>query len=195
MTDSRDPGPPPGDHADDDVPVFDLDDDGTPENVVELEPQISAPEDRERLLAETMAHAEVRDARYRQQGSEGTRDPMWRLPLGLLLFVMAGWTWMAPPQWAAGPPPPSVSAEDQLQGVRASLHLQALALESFRFHEGRLPRTLDELDYRLDGVRFVRSNNRAYQLVAPDARGRPVVYDSAVPDPAFAEVAWWSLDP
>ena len=41
---------------------------------------------------------------------------------------------------------------------------------------------------RIPGIRFVRSNNRVYQLVAARPNGRALVYDSARPDPEFEDV-------
>ncbi len=66
-----------------------------------------------------------------------------------------------------------------------ALLLQAEQIEAFRVDRLRLPNSLDELDGRLPGVRFVRSGSRAYQLIAYEADGTAIVYDSAHPAAEF----------
>ena len=65
------------------------------------------------------------------------------------------------------------------------LLLQAQQVEAFRVRSQRLPNSLEELPATLPGVRYARSGNRAYQLIAYERDGNAIVYDSANPAPSF----------
>lgn len=150
-------------------------------------PSISSREDRERLLAEVFAHAEVQEALYGQHLSGG-RTGRWKGPLALVVLMLAAYLGLAPPSSLAGDPFPQVSSEERGRGVFAALQLQARQIEVFQARHGRLPRTLDEVPVRISGIGFIRSNSRVYQLVATRPDGRTVVYDSGRPDPGFEDV-------
>ena len=150
--------------------------------------RISSPEDRGRLLAEAVAHAEILEAHYRQPSPESRRTGRWKGPLALIVLMLAGYIALAPPPWLVGGPLPQVSSAERGRGVVAALQMQARQIEVFQARHGRLPRTLDEVPVRIPGVRFVRSNSRVYQLVAARPNGRALVYDSAKPDPEFEDV-------
>ena len=147
---------------------------------------ISSAEDRGRLLADAIAHAETREAHYRQP--EAPRTGHWKGPLALCVLMIAAYIGLAPPPWLAGKPLPQVSSAERGRGVVAALQIQARQIEVFQARNGRLPRTLDEVPARVPGVRFVRSNSRVYQLVAARPNGRALVYDSATPAPEFEDV-------
>ena len=109
-----------------------------------------------------------------------------------VLVALAAWLSASPPAWLRGDPPAAPTVQDQARGLRAHLFLQAQQIEAFRLREGRLPASLDEVPGAAGDLRYVRSNNRVYQLVASDGRAT-VVYDSARPDPAFAQAAPWTV--
>jgi hypothetical protein len=164
------------------------------EDLDEPTPGISSPEDRGRLLAEAIAESETREAHYRQ--SESPRTGHWKGSLALSLLVIAGYIVLAPPQWLAMRPLPEVSSEERGRGVAVAIQLQARQIEVFRARHGRLPATLEEVPGRVSGVRFVRSNNRVYQLVAARPNGRALVYDSARPGPEFENIQnGWDSEP
>jgi hypothetical protein len=144
----------------------------------------SRPEDRERLIAQALAHAEEQDARYWRP-----RPPAkgrWKLPLALALFALAGYLAATPPQWAQPVSVTSPISEPQHErGVRMALQLQAQEIEAFRAVHQRLPDSLGELSVRLPGVRWVRSSSRVYQLVGTTPAGETIVYDSARPAAEF----------
>ena len=66
-----------------------------------------------------------------------------------------------------------------------ALILQAQQVEAFRVRSQRLPNSLDELPGAVQGVRYARSGNRAYQLIVYERDGNAIVYDSADPAPPF----------
>jgi hypothetical protein len=156
------------------VPTFSLDYAG-----------VSTPEARARLLAETLAHAEHKEARYRVP-IDTRRVGRWKATAAAAVFVVAGWAAMVPPAWVIPEPPARLDAAARARSIRSALLLQAQQVEAFRLRSQRLPATLEEVT-ALPGVRYVRSGNRAYQLIAY-ADGTPIVYDSANPEQVFQEL-------
>jgi hypothetical protein len=141
-------------------------------------------EDRDRLLQSALAHAAMQEAIYRVPGTEGQPRSAKPFLVGAIvavaLFVAA-----APPSFLAPSPPAEITAADRLTGYRVTLLLQAQQIDAFRAVNGRLPRSLAELQSPFPGIQFVASNNRLYQLVVR-TDDRTLIYDSATPDPAFA---------
>ena len=150
--------------------------------------QISSPKDREQIVAEVVAHAALQEAQYKQPLSDPAPPGRWKGPLALAVLFVAGLLAAFPPGWA-GSRPSRLTDEDRLRGLRAAIHIQAQQLDAFRAREGRLPGSLEELELAVPGMRYVRSNNRVYQLVATGPDGRNLVYDSAQPAAEFAAVA------
>lgn len=151
--------------ADDDIPVLDL----------------STEEDREAVLAEALAHAEIREAQYRQPLPETRRPGAWKAPLALVLLLLSAYLVAAPPRWLAGPPPPALGEADMAEGIGAALALQAAQVEVFRLEHGRLPGSQEELTPGVPGVTLVPSGARQYQLFTFDRDGNRVVFDPARP--------------
>ncbi len=153
--------------------------------------RMSRVEDRERILAEALAHAEEQEAQYRLAAvtTETVQRARWKTPLALVVLMLAGWLAVAPPGWVRGAPPPTLQVGDLERGVRAALYIQAQQIEVYRAREGRLPRELSEVPGALPGIRFVRSNNRVYQLVGRRPSGGNLIYDSARPSAGIEAVA------
>ena len=94
-----------------------------------------------------------------------------------------------PPGLLVPEPPPTLTEQDAIVGLRVTLLLQAQQIEAFRVAEERLPASLEEAGPAFDGVRYVRSGNRLYQLVAYRPDGEPLIFDSASPAPEFQALA------
>lgn len=148
----------------------------------------SSPEERDRLIAEALAHAEARDAAYRPP-SELPPSGRWRSLLAMALLALSGVLAAAPPPWLRGEDRPEVTEADRALGVRVSLELQAAAVEAFRIRHQRIPAGLDELPGTLPGLRYVRSGDRVYQLVGYEPAGRAVLYDSHLPSDEVQDAA------
>ncbi|MDX1495237.1 MAG: hypothetical protein R3253_14315 [Longimicrobiales bacterium] len=148
----------------------------------------TSPDERDRLLAAALAHVEMQDAIYRVPLESGT-SRRWKGLLAAALFVMALFVAGLPPAFLVPDGPAPLTTAERTRGIRQALLLQAQQIEAFQATADRLPRTLAEVETALPGIRFVRSSNRLYQLIAYAPTGEAVVYDSAAPDPAFAEVA------
>ena len=166
----------------------DLGDDGAP---LDFE---STPEHRARLLAATVAHAEMQEARYRVP-TERRQASRLKGVAALMVFVLAGSLAIAPPDIVVPDAPVEPTSTEMRRGVVAALALQAQQIEAFRTREGRIPREMTELAVILPGIRYVWSSNRLYQLVAYGPDGEAVIYDSASPAEAFRSVtALWEED-
>jgi len=154
---------------------------------------VSSPEVRDRLLAAALAHAEHKDARYRVPFAGPTSTARGKLLAASVVLLAAGVAAVAPPGWARPDPPAQLGAADRAHSLRVALVLQAQQVEAFRVRAQRLPAALDEVGAVLPGVRYVRSGNRAYQLIVYEADGNAIVYDSASPiDAPGALGAGWA---
>lgn len=156
-------------------------------DAVDLGPE-STPELRDRLLAQTLAHVETQDARYRVPYSDSRHSGRWKAVIATFLFLASGAVAVAPPRWVTPEPPARLDIASREHSVRIALILQAQQVDAYRVRFQRIPDSLDELPIRLPGVRLVRSN-RAYQLVAYAGDGQRIVFDSSDPDPEFARLA------
>lgn len=157
------------------------------ERVLDLGDATSA-EERDRLLAAALAHVEMQDAIYRVPLESGTTR-RWKAVIASVLFVMALFLVGLPPSFLVPEPPAQMTAGERLRGVRVALLLQAQQIEAHRVRHDRLPRSLAEVPVALPGIRYVRSNERLFQLIGYTPDGEAVVYDSASPDPTFDALA------
>ncbi|MGD2046461.1 MAG: hypothetical protein PVH96_09590, partial [Gemmatimonadota bacterium] len=155
---------------------------------------VSSPELRDRLLAQALAHAEMQDARYRVPFSDPTRAARWKALAAVVLLLVAGSIAVAPPAWVRPEPPAQIGQAARARNIRRALLLQAEQVEAYRIRHQSLPRSLQEVEGRLDGVRYVRSGNRAFQLIAYAPDGSAIVYDSSNPAPEFERLSYsWSV--
>lgn len=154
--------------------------------------QISRPEDRQRLLAEAMAHADAQEAQYRLGPPAEPGRGQWKTPVALAIFTLAALIGIFPSHWLAGPPPLPIADSDLDHGLWAIMYIQAQQVNVFRMRTGRIPDSLDELPVRFPGLRLVKSNNRVFQILALGPGGEVMVFDSGHPSPAFAAaVSGW----
>jgi len=152
---------------------------------------ISRVEDRQRILAEALAHVEAQEEQYKLIPLDEPVRGRWKAPTAYLVFAVAIWLLVLPPRWIAGADAPRPSEGDMDRGLRAAMYLQAQQVEVFRLAEGRLPTDLFELPTRIPGLTLVRSNNRVFQIRARRPDGSLLVYDSAQPSPTFEAAAPW----
>lgn len=153
----------------------------------------SSPEVRDRLLAQALAHAEMQEARYRVPYSGGSSASRWKGAAAAVLLLAASVIAVAPPSWVRPAPPAQLTLEQRTLSVRRALLLQAEQVDAHRVRNQQLPRTLDELGQSFPGIRYVRSGNRAYQLIAYGPDGESIVFDSGNVTREFRDVATtWS---
>jgi hypothetical protein len=149
--------------------------------------EATTEQERDRLLAAALAHAEMQDAKYRVP-TESATARRWKAGVAGALLLVAVITAASPPSFVVPAPTTRFTAADGDRGARLALMLQAEQVEAFRVSEGRLPDTLDELPESVAGIRFVRSTNRVYQLVTRGPDGASIVYDSAAPEERLEEL-------
>ncbi len=153
--------------------------------------EVSTPEARARLLAEALAHAAHKEARYRVPMDTGTAR-RWKGLVALGIFILAAWVAVVPPGWVRPEPPAQLNQAARARSIRTALLLQAQQVEAFRVRTQRLPSGLDELPETLPGIRYARAGNRTYQLIGYEPDGNAIVYDSANPSDGFrALMAAW----
>lgn len=154
----------------------------------------TTPEERDRLLAAALAHVEMQDAIYRVPLESGA-SRRWKGLIASAVFLFALVLVGLPPAFLVPEAPPSLTVAETGGGIRMALLMQAEQIEAFRARSGRLPSSIAEVETALPGVRYVRSSNRVYQLIAYTPAGDAVVYDSSSPDPSFAatEETWSRL--
>lgn len=158
-----------------------------PEELVLDLGEATSPDERDRLLAAALAHVEMQEAIYRVPAdSASTRH--WKSLIAAGVFVLAVLLAALPPDLLVPARPEPLSESDRLRGIRTALLVQAEQIEAFRVREERLPASLGEVDTALPGIRFVKSSNRLYQLVAHTPDGDAIIFDSAAPDEAFEDI-------
>jgi hypothetical protein len=153
---------------------------------IDLGPEIT-PELRDRLLAQALAHAEIQDARYRVPYADRSAG-RWKALVAVGLVLVAGILLAAPPSWVRPDPPAQLDAADRARALRTALLLQSQQVDAYRVRNQRLPESLDELPQSIPGLRYVRSGNRAYQIIAYEQDGNAIIYDSSAPSPEFGRL-------
>ena len=156
---------------------------------------VGSDEDRDAVLAEALTHTAILEARYRGPLTDTSPPRSWKTPLAMVVFFLSAYLLIAPPAWLTGEDFPLPSRSVKERGIKSAIFIQAQQVEAFRVRQGRLPSSLEELENALPGIRFVRSNSRVYQLVAPGVDGPAFIYDSARPINYFAAAAeGWGPD-
>jgi hypothetical protein len=151
---------------------------------LDLSGDVSTPEARARLLAQALAHAEHKEARYRVPLADTRRAARWKSAAAVALLALAGVVAIAPPSWVRPEPPAQLGDAARDRGIRLALLLQAQQVEAYRVRAQQLPASLDDLPMRLAGLRYTRSG-RSYQLVGFTPLGDAIIYDAADPSPEF----------
>lgn len=115
-------------------------------------------------LAEVLEHAAARDVAAQKKVAP-KKQARWMLPLGINLGVFAVYLLIAPPAWVImdpieGPPP-----AEQMRSLRASMFIQAGAIDTYRIQNGRLPATAEDAGKTTPGVDYIPQGGDVYQLV------------------------------
>lgn len=148
--------------------------------------RISRPEDRARILAEALAHAERQEEQHRIRFPVDPRRGRWKSPVAMTILAAAAVIAVFPPRFVSGAPFPMPTPAQLDRGLRIALFLQAGEVAAFRNREGRLPRSMDEVGgARFDDLLYVRSSGRVFQIVGHRPDGTPLVFDSARPSPGL----------
>jgi hypothetical protein len=129
------------------------------------------------VVAAVLKHAQARDDAAKKKAAPKAQ-PIWMLPLGLLMSVLAGFLLVAPPAWVVVNPIAAQAPEDQLVNVRGAIVFYGSRIEGYRIANGRLPQTLAEAGVTVEGFDY-SVQGESYVLIA-SVEGQDVVFNSGV---------------
>jgi hypothetical protein len=123
--------------------------------------EVSSGQETADVLASVLKHAAARDAAA-QKKAPPKPQPIWMLPLGLTLAVLATFLLIAPPPWVVVNPIAAQEPEDALANAGRAIYVSVSRIEGWRQVNGRLPQTLAEagvgavegLDYSVNGSSY-----------------------------------------
>ena len=130
------------------------------------------------VLSAVLKHAAERDVAAKKK-TAAKAQPMWMLPLGLTLSVLAGFLIVAPPAWVVVNPIAAQAPEDQMQRLASQIWLYGNKIEGYRIANGRLPQTLAEagvaaggqvVDYTVTGETYTLYSTLGEETVLFDSR-------------------------
>lgn len=128
------------------------------------------------VVAAVLKHAAERDEAAKKKTAPKAQ-PIWMLPLGLMLSVLAGFLLVAPPAWVVVNPIAPPADEEVLQDRRAAVYLNASRIEGYRMTNGRLPQTLAEAGIDVEGLDYTL-RGAGYVLITSVGE-RDIVFDSS----------------
>jgi hypothetical protein len=138
---------------------------------------VSSGQETADVVAAVLKHAAERDVAAKKKTTPKP-EPVWMLPMGLTLTVLAAFLLIAPPPWIVVNPIAAQAPEDQLTKLRASMWLYINKIETYRLTNGSLPQTLAEVGEEVEGLDYTVTgqNYSLYSSVGDQA----VLFNSAV---------------
>lgn len=128
------------------------------------------------VLAAVLKHAQARDEAAKKKTAPKPQ-PIWMLPLGLTLAVLATFLLVAPPPWVVMNPIAAQEPEDALADAQRAVYMYASRIEGYRMRNGRPPQTLAEAGVTVETLDY--SPLGADYLLIARAGERDVVFNSA----------------
>ena len=129
------------------------------------------------VVAAVLKHAAERDEAAKQKMAPKAQ-PIWMLPLGLMLSVLAGFLLVAPPTWVVVNPIAAQAPEEQVMRLSSQLWLDINKVEAYRITNGSFPRTLAEVGGGGEGIEY---SNRGPSYVISAVLGEEVLlFDSSI---------------
>jgi hypothetical protein len=135
-------------------------------------------------VAAVLKHAAARDEAAKKK-APAKPQPIWMLPLGLTLAVLATFLLVAPPPWVVVNPIAAQAPEDALEKTRNAIWWNAQKIEGYQIQNGRLPQTLAEAGINADGLDYTPLGNG--YLLSSQVGEEPVVFNST-----FESLATWA---
>ncbi|MEQ1856296.1 MAG: hypothetical protein ABL963_07495 [Longimicrobiales bacterium] len=129
------------------------------------------------VVAAVLKHAQARDEAAKKKVAPKAQ-PIWMLPVGLMMSVLAGFLLVAPPAWVVVNPIAAQAPEDQVRNVRAAIVFYGQKIEGYRITNGTLPRTLPDAGITVEGFDYT-VQGEAYVLIA-SVGDRDVIFNSGV---------------
>ncbi len=130
------------------------------------------------ILSAVLKHAAERDVAAKKKAAPKA-TPLWMLPVGVMLSVLAGFLLVAPPAWVVVNPIAAQAPEDQVDKLAAAIYMSGMRIESYLATNGRLPQTLTEagvaaggqgIDYTVTGQTYTLISSVGEQTLLFDSR-------------------------
>jgi hypothetical protein len=129
------------------------------------------------VLASVLKHAAAKDQAAKQK-SAPKPQPIWMLPLGLMMTVFAGFLLVASPEWVVVNPIAAQAPEVAVENMETAMFMQMSEIANYVARNQTLPQTITGGD---DFVYVVSGNYYTLCGTLPD--GAPLCFDSRVEDP------------
>lgn len=131
------------------------------------------------VLSAVLKHAAERDVAAKKKTAPKPQ-PMWMLPLGLTLSVLAGFLLVASPDWVVVNPIAAQAPEVQIQNLSTGVYMYGMRIENYRAANNRLPQTLVEagVPAEVEGLVYTPSGDH-YTLFSSIGE-EAVLFDSRV---------------
>ncbi|MGE0160453.1 MAG: hypothetical protein AB7T31_13665 [Gemmatimonadales bacterium] len=138
--------------------------------------EVSSGQETADVVAAVLKHAAARDEAAKKR-SAPRPQPIWMLPMGLTLAVLATFLLVAPPPWVVINPIAAQAPEEALADTRRAVYVYASRIEGYRAMNGRLPQTLAEAGVTVEDVGYSLLG-AGYVLTVPVGEDN-VVYNSS----------------
>ena len=129
------------------------------------------------VVAAVLKHAAEKDEAAKKKTAPKPQ-PMWMLPMGLTLAVLATFLLVAPPPWVVVNPIAAQAPADAVESLQSAFFFYGSKIEGYRQSNGRLPQTLAEAGVTVEGLDYT-VNGDHYMLISSVGQ-RDVVFNSAV---------------
>jgi hypothetical protein len=128
------------------------------------------------VVAAVLKHAAARDEAAKKK-TPPKPQPIWMLPMGLTLAVLATFLLVAPPPWVVVNPIAAQAPENAVENLQSAFFFYGGKIEHYRIDNGRLPQTLAEAGVDVSGLGYSVSGD-SYMLIS-SVGDRDVVFNSA----------------
>ena len=125
-------------------------------------------------VAAVLKHAAARDEAAKKKAPPKPQ-PIWMLPVGLTLAVLATFLLIAPPPWVVVSPIAAQTPAAAVENLQSAVFFHGGKIEQFRIDNGRLPQTLAEARIEVEGLEYSVSGDN-YVLFSTDGT---VLFNSA----------------
>jgi hypothetical protein len=125
------------------------------------------------VVAAVLKHAAAKDQAAKQKAAPKAQ-PIWMLPVGLMMSVLAGFLLVFPPSWVVVNPIAAQAPEAAVENLESAMWLQMNAIAMYRMRNATLPQQLT------DAEGFEYTVRGEYYTLCATAAGTPVCYDSSV---------------
>jgi hypothetical protein len=138
--------------------------------------EVSTGQETADVVKAVLEHAAARDEAAKKKTAPKAQ-PIWMLPMGLTLAVLATFLLVAPPPWVVVNPIAAQAPEDVVENLQSAFFFYGSKIETYRQANGRLPQTLAEAGVTVEGLQYSVSGEN-YMLIS-SVGDQDVVFNSA----------------